>query len=162
MMDQMIKVECINIDRHETKMLLKRMDSNISFQSSRLVYYPYFFFEYMIEKTRFSNKEKAGCTIDSLNGLGALTDTWPNCREEQVKIEQSIIPAKLNDEEARHTSEKFLSDTILRKRKVLSMPRLRLTGQVNFYRPYWVVECESRESLFTLVVDAVSGRYHPL
>lgn len=162
-MDWTIKTERINFKEEEVKRLLEKLESNFSFKIEQLVFYPYFFFEYSLaKKKRASQKEKVGCTIDAINGIGALTDTWPDYGYQQEHYEQSVMPGKLSEVEAKQISEKFLYNTILHKRKFLSLPELKLTQQEAFHRPYWIVDSDNSKKQFSLIVDAVTSRYHPI
>lgn len=162
-MDWTIKTECIHFEEQEVKRLLENLVPNYSFKINQLVFYPYFFFEYLLKKKkRLSKGEKIGCTVDAINGMGALTDTWPNYEYQQTYSEQSIMPGNLNKKKAKKVSEEFLYNSILYKRKFLLMPELRVTKQEEFYRPYWIVESDNSKNQFSLIVDAVTSRYHPV
>lgn len=162
-MDWNIKTECIHFEAQEVKKLLEKLVPNFSFTVHQLVFYPYFFFEYILEKKRSLSKgEKIGCTIDAINGIGALTDTWPNYEHQQTYSEQSMLPGKLSKNKAKKLSEEFLYNSVLHKRKFLLLPEIRLIKQEEFYRPYWIVDSDRGKNQFSLIVDAVTSRYHPV
>jgi hypothetical protein len=164
-MNETIKAEGIGFDNHEIKILLERMDCERSFKVDQLVFYPYFFFEYTLERKSFFHPigGTVGCTIDGINGVGALIDTFPDLNEQAIS-NQNIIQRELNLVKAKEKAEEFLYDSISYKMKILSMPKLKVAKQEVFYRPYWVAQGGGVHSSnqFLLTVDAVTGKYHPL
>lgn len=163
-MNETVKAEAIGFDNHEIKIYLEKMDTERSFKVDQLVFYPYFFFEYALERKSFFHPlgGAVGCTIDAINGVGAVIDTSPNFKEKALTT-KNIIQKKLDSLEAKEIAEKFLCDSISYKMKILSMPKLKLIKQEVIYRPYWIAEggaCSSNQ--FLLTVDAVTGKYHPL
>lgn len=164
LMNETVKAEAIGFNNNEIKIYLERMDTERSFKVDQLVFYPYFFFEYALERKSFFHPlgGAVGCTIDAINGVGAIIDTSPDSKE-QIISNKNIIKKKLDSTVAMGIAEKFLYNSISYKMKVLSMPRLELIQQEVFYRPYWIAEGGAYTSdQFLLTVDAVTGKYHPL
>ncbi|WP_077328752.1 hypothetical protein [Virgibacillus siamensis] len=163
-MIEVINAEEVGFNNHEIKNYLDKMDSKGSFIVDQLVYYPYFFFEYTLERKSFPRPTGAmvGCTVDGINGIGSLIDGSPKFKKKQIDP-QNIIQKKLGSFEVSEISKDFLYDSISYKLKVLSMPKLTLTKKEVFYRPYWIAEGRKHSSdRFLLTVDAVTGKYHPL
>lgn len=163
-MNEEIYAEEIGFHNYEIKTFLDRMDTKGSFKVEQLVYYPYFFFEYSMEKKSFPRLTggMVGCTVDGINGIGSLIDGSPKFRKKEIS-HQNIIQKKLSSLEVSDISKDFLYDSISYKLKVFTMPRLTLTKREVFYRPYWIAEGrEYASDKFLLTVDAVTGKYHPL
>ncbi len=161
---QTILVEKINFEKDETKRLLEKLDSESTYKVQHCIYYPYLFFEYSVQKKNFFDpiEGKLGCTIDGVNKIGALIDTYPLLDEKKIADGQ-IVNCTLSLPDAEAIAKKFLLDSILRKRKVFTIPKLKMTQQKIFYRPYWIVKGnEDKPNHFLLLVDAVSGKFHPL
>ncbi|ASK62447.1 hypothetical protein CFK37_09930 [Virgibacillus phasianinus] len=163
-MNELVKAEAIGFSNQEIKVYLERMDTNRSFKVNQLVFYPYFFFEYELESKSFFHPigGAVGCTVDGVNGVGAVIDISPEFKEQEITAEK-LIQKELDTMEAKGIAEKFLYNSISYKMKVLSMPRMKLIKQEVFYRPYWIAEGGTYSSnQFLLTVDAVTGKYHPL
>lgn len=161
---RVIQTERIGYERKETELILEKMDPESAFTVQRHVYYPYLFFEYMLNRKGFFHplEGNIGCTVDGVNKIGALSDTFPRLEKKTVP-RQAVIENTLELSDAKPIAENFLLNHIIHKKKILSIPKLHLTKQMVFYRPYWIVEGKSKASeRFLLMVDAVSGKYHPL
>lgn len=161
-----IAVEQINYNHDQLKVYLKDLDAEISYQILTLVYYPYILFEYSLKQKRkgfFRPIGKtAGCTVDGINHLGSLIDRLPRLKEQNIST-QRILHRTLDVSVARNIAKNFLYETISSRMKIFSMPQLTLIREEVFYRPYWIAEgLTSTSHQFTLTIDAVSGRYHPL
>ncbi|MCP8615631.1 hypothetical protein [Salirhabdus salicampi] len=155
----------IEFQKKEIKTLLDQLDPKISFQVDRLVYYPYYFFEYSVKQhkfLRFMNRNgNIGCTIDSLSGTGALIDATPQFNRYEAS-EDELISSKLDVITAQKEAEKYIYRSISLKMKILQMPEMQLTKQELFYRPYWIASSKTSDRSFSLAIDAISGKYHPL
>lgn len=162
-MEEVISTEEINFSNDEIKTYLERMDTKNSFKVDQLVFYPYFFFEYDVDKKSFFHPiGTMGCAVDGINGVSAIIDKMPDFSEKTIPS-RDIIQNKLSLMKAKAIAEPFLYDSISYKMKVLSMPAINLSKQEIFYRPYWIAEGGMYVSnSFSLTVDAVTGKYHPL
>lgn len=163
-MNETIKTQDVGFNSREIKGILEKMDAGMKVVVDQLVFYPYFFFEYSLERKSFihPNGGSVGCTIDALNGAGSLIDMSPVLNEQAIS-NVNIIQRKLNSTEAKDIAENFLYDSISYKMKILSMPKLKLSKQEIFFRPYWIVQGAVQSSnRFYLTVDSVTGKYHPL
>ncbi|WP_085523170.1 hypothetical protein [Tuberibacillus sp. Marseille-P3662] len=163
-MNETIKTQNVGFNSHEIKGSLEKMDAGMKVAVDQLVFYPYFFFEYSLERKSFlhPNGGTVGCTIDALNGAGSLIDMSPVLNEQSVS-DDNIIQRKLDSAKAKEIAETFLYDSISYKMKILSMPNLKLSKQEIFFRPYWIVEgVVQSANRFCLTVDSITGKYHPL
>lgn len=142
---------------------MERIEPGTTFKASQLVYYPYFFFEYTLERKRLLHpfSGTTGCTIDAVDGIGSLIDHAPFLKN-QALVKASMIQPVINSERGEAKAEAFIYDSISLKLKVLSMPKLKLNKKDLFYRPYWIVYGGICSNQFSLAVDAVTGKYHPL
>lgn len=142
---------------------LSQMDKNVNFNVERIVYYPYYFFEYVMKKEKFLQGKtgRIGCTIDAISGVGALIDAVPQLEEREVE-DHETIGCKLNDNLAEIEAEKYVCRSISYKMKILKMPKIHLETKNLFYRPFWVITGNGKKDDFSIVVDAMSGKYHPL
>lgn len=160
-----IKAETIHFQSDEIKAFLENMDGyDKSVRVNQLVYYPYIFFEYSLIRQSFFQPmgQAVGCTVDGINKIGALIDTSPRFLEQEVDPHW-IIPKKIEMEEAEILAKSFLYESISSRKKILSLPKLILTKQELFYRPYWVAEGRLHsKKKYRLTVDAVTGKYHPI
>jgi|GEM_PF-3413427 len=163
-MDMSIKSEEVSFEKDNLKETLEKMDANVSYDVQTLIYYPYLFYEFLVENGSFINRtgQRAGCTIDGMNQLGALIDRIPQFIDAKIK-RKYIMEKNINNKTALHAAERFIVESISSRMKVLKMPQLELVKQEEFYRPYWVVKGQkSAGSHFYITVDAVTGKYHPL
>src|SRR5699024_864667 len=164
-MNKIIYSENVRFDHHELKLVFEKTDTNNLFHVNQLVFYPYYYFEYKLERKSLFHPKGGmiGCTIDGINGIGAIVNTFP-CFEKQAIQTDAIIPGKIKSADAKVIAKKFVYDTISYKMKVFSPPPIILTMKEIFYRPYWIVEGGDiyLENKFMLTVDAVTGKYHPL
>lgn len=160
-MNKRVISQSIGFDKSKIKEFLKQLEPEAAFRVRQLVHYPYYFFEFTVERKYLFHPidGSAGCTIDAISGVGALIDTVPELKDQEVAKETIIQPA-LNAEQAAVNAQEFLYKSISLKIKVLSMPDLTLEKAELFYRPYWIVQGTGREQ-FSLAVDAVCGKYHP-
>ncbi|MEN1968705.1 hypothetical protein WMZ97_11605 [Lentibacillus sp. N15] len=159
-----IDAEKPGFSREEIKKRLERLDTGRTYQVQRLVFYPYFIFEYIIDRQNFFHplKGHVGCTVDGVNKVGALADTFPQFTKQEIS-DRDIINPYLAFEEAEEIAEDYLYHSISTKKKVLTVPKIAATKQKLFYRPYWVVEGSiGLTDPFLITIDAVSGKFHPL
>lgn len=165
---KLIDVEHINYYEDELVSFLKKIDTETSYQIHTLIYYPYILFEYSLRHEKKSWKNffrpigtTAGCTIDAINQLGALIDRSPLLKKQMIS-NQRILNHTLDVNEGRSIAKNFVQEAIASRLKIFSMPQLKLIHEKIFYRPYWVVNGFKSSHSFSLTIDAVSGRYHPL
>ncbi|WP_085993256.1 hypothetical protein [Oceanobacillus senegalensis] len=143
---------------------LGKMKAEVDFSVKNLVYYPYMFYEFDFKNSNPISplKGNVGCTIDAISGTPALVDKRPAFIMQQLTDEKPL-PVQLEGEEAKHLAQEFLYRTISRKIKVMSAPNIALKHHELFYRPCWVVSGnKGNKDTFTLIVDSISGKYHPL
>lgn len=162
-MTETVKAQNVNFDKNEIRIMLERLEPGIPFKVIQLVYYPYFFFEYVLERKKllYPIRGTTGCTVDAIDGVGSLIDNVPDLRHQELAKENMIQP-KLTLEKGEAYAEKFLYEMISLKLKVLSMPKLEPINKEMFFRPYWIVYGDIDSTQFSLAVDAVSAKYHPL
>ncbi|MGY0692365.1 hypothetical protein ACW2QC_06160 [Virgibacillus sp. FSP13] len=159
-----VQAEQLGFKQEEIETRLEKLDSGRTYKAQRLVYYPYIMFEYVIDRRNFFHplKGNVGCTIDGVNKVGALADTFPQLASQNVS-DNHIIPLHLTLAEAKEVAENFIYHSIASKKKVLTVPTLTSSKQAIFYRPYWIVEGDSDlPDHFLITVDAVTGKFHPL
>ncbi|MEI3604318.1 hypothetical protein SPD48_01320 [Pseudogracilibacillus sp. SE30717A] len=159
-----LKTEIISFEKETLKQSLEKMDANVSYKVKTLIYYPYLFYEFLVEPTGRINRvgKKAGCTIDGMNKVGAVADQAPEFIVKKNVDDKFVLRRNISIDEAKIIAEKFLFESIYSRMKILKMPTLRLKHHVEFYRPYWIVKGEKERSEFYLTVDAITGKYHPL
>lgn len=164
-MSKLIRSENIGFDRNEITRIFEKTDAEKKFQVHQLVFYPYYFFEYKLERRSLfhPNGGVIGCTVDGINGIGSIVSTFPYLESQELQP-HTMIPEELKVAEAKTNAKKFVYDTISYKMKVFSAPSITLIKEEKFYRPYWIVEGGDKHSQnkFMLTVDAVTGKYHPL
>lgn len=160
---RVVRTESISFEKDVLKESLTKMESNVKYEIQSMIYYPYLFHEYKVEKSGLINRvgQKTGCTIDGMNKIGALVDTAPTFIFKKIK-EKYIMKRIVNNNEAIEIAEQFLFESIYSRMKIVKMPRLELQRQEEFYRPYWIVKGKGKLTSFYLTVDAVTGKYHPL
>ncbi|MGJ9457426.1 hypothetical protein [Oceanobacillus sp. CF4.6] len=154
----------MSISEKEVIYSLGKMQSNISYSINNIVFYPYFFFEYSFARKNPISplKGTVGCTIDGLSGVTALADKRPDFTTIDI-LKKELLPLELQEDNAQKIAIEFLFHTISRKIKVLSSPKLELKSSQLFYRSYWVVNGHQQGNKnFSLIVDSISGKYHPL
>jgi hypothetical protein len=164
-MNQLIQSENVTFDRNEIKLIFEKTDADQSCDVLQLIFYPYYYFEYTLERKSlfYPNGGVIGCTVDGVHGAGAIVNASPFLGKQEMNC-TNIVPQKMKLVEAKTIAEKYVYNTISYKMKVFSAPPIRLNRQELFYRPYWIVEGGNSNALnrFLLTVDAVTGKYHPL
>ncbi|WP_019416154.1 hypothetical protein [Paenisporosarcina sp. TG20] len=163
-MTQDIKTQVVLYDEKEIIRYLETMNSNSSFTVKDLIYYPYMFFEHSFERKNPLSplKGNIGSTIDAVSGIAAMVDKTPVFITDSIALEK-IIPIQLDQEKAKVLADDHLFRVISSKIKVLMTPKVELLHNVLFYRPYWIVEGKRKHKKpFSLVVDSISGKFHPL
>jgi len=156
--------EQIVFSNDEIKRKLEQLDKNNNYEVKNILYYPYLVYEYMVDRKGFFHplQGNIGCTIDGVNKIGAVVDFFPELEEADIKND-SIIHSKTTLGDAEYIAKEFLHETIAKKKKIFTVPELKSTRQEMFYRPYWIVEGETKTNgTFLITVDAVSGKFHPL
>lgn len=163
-MNTVIKAEEISFNERGLKKALEKLEGSAMYDVQTLVYYPYLFHEFKVKSRSVIKRtgEKAGCTVDGINKLGALIDIAPKFTDLEID-KKSVMPKLLTDSEALEVAERFLFESIASRIKILKMPSLELIKQETFHRPYWIVEGRRKEyGSFYITVDAVTGKYHPI
>lgn len=150
-------------DARQTETRLKQIEPELQFEVVKLVYYPYYFFSFTMDVKRFllPSSEKVACTIDSISGTGSLIESPPQFQNINVPPEE-IIPHQISILKARELSQSFLYRAISLKMKMLSISELTAEEEQIFYRPYWLAREKKNMDVPDFVIDAVSGKYHPL
>ncbi|SFE57289.1 hypothetical protein [Alteribacillus iranensis] len=161
----LVKTETIHYDQDEVKKVLETLDESQLFEVNQLVFYPYYFFECQLERKSLLQPKgggKAGCAVDGVNKVGSLVDQSPVFLEKELPA-SDMIPVTYDWEEAKKAAIDFVRHSITYRMKVLAPPKMTITRAELFYRPYWIAEGQSvPPDRYTLTVDAVSGKYHPL
>ncbi|MYL36260.1 hypothetical protein [Halobacillus litoralis] len=142
---------------------LKQMEKDSIFTPECLVYYPYYFLEYEMKGKRWLGHvhKKIGCTIDSISGVGSLIDTSPELSEAELKTNK-VLDIQIPLSKAKVYGERFIGRSISYKMKIFRMPGITLTKESLFYRPYWIVKGMKKKKCFHLIVDALTGEFHPV
>lgn len=156
-------IQEIEFTEEEVLLGLQQYEKQTHFQIQDLIYYPYYFFEYQVSaKSLLKFKGKAACTVDALGGRGAMVDVQPLFFERTVetgRIPQPVIA----EEEAIGIAERFVFDNASSKAKFVTMPKIIEVQRNLFYRPFWLTDFKLQNNKQgQLIVDAISGSYHPL
>ncbi|MFC5589493.1 hypothetical protein ACFPRA_11375 [Sporosarcina soli] len=142
---------------------LQQYEKQAKMNVRKLIFYPYYLFEYELGiRSLLKLKGKTACTIDALSGYGALIDVQPEFSHRQIEAGQA--PAiQIDEDEAREAAGQFIFENAMSKAKFVTVPDIQLLTSTLFYRPFWLVEyrLEAYEPK-SLIVDAISGSYHPL
>jgi hypothetical protein len=140
---------------------LQQYDMKAEVRISNLIYYPYYFFEYEVNaKSLLRFKGKVGCTVDALEGRGAIVDVQPEFLQRRIDAEY-VPEVQVCEKQAREIADKFVFDNASSKAKFITIPKIKLLSSTLFYRPFWLAEYD-QEGQRQLIVDAISGSYHPL
>jgi len=148
----------------EVRRGLQQYDKNTEIEISKLIFYPYYFLEYEISVGGLLKlKGKTACTIDALSGYGALIDMTPEFSKHSIQSNQ-LPSIEINEEEAVRMAGNFIFQNASSKGKFITTPKIKELGVTQFYRPFWLAKYAHRieEESQQLIVDAVSGSYHPL
>ncbi|CDQ41638.1 MULTISPECIES: hypothetical protein [Virgibacillus] len=161
-MDNTMLAQAVRFTEKEIETSLYQLDSNSQFLVNRLVYYPYYYFNYTVQAKRLflPVKEEVGCTIDGISGKGSLIDCKPKLTHVELPYHVQL-PLKQSLEDCQTKSESFIYHAIALKMRMLSLSELKLKQKQFFYRPYWIVNSKDRKAA-DFIVDAISGQYHPL
>lgn len=148
----------------ETEVLngLLQMDKEAEIKMNRLIYYPYYFFEFDVKaKSLLKFTGTVGCTIDALGGHGAIVDVQPELIK--LQVERVKIPSiTVGKSEAIKKAESFVFESASSKAKFITIPSVKNISEQLFYRPFWLADYTNGKAHEQLIVDAVSGSYHPL
>jgi hypothetical protein len=140
---------------------LQQYDMKAEVRISNLIFYPYYFFEYEVNaKSLLRFKGKVGCTVDALEGRGAIVDVQPEFLQRRIDAEY-VPEVQVCEKQAREIADKFVFDNASSKAKFITIPKIKLLSSTLFYRPFWLAEYD-QEGQRQLIVDAISGSYHPL
>ena len=151
-------------EEEEVRRGLQQYDKNAEIEINKLIFYPYYFFEYEISVGGLLKlKGKTACTVDGLSGHGALIDMQPEFSERLIEPEKLPL-LQLNVEEAKKVAEDFIFQIASSKGKYITIPKVQALTSTQFYRPFWLAEysIQREGECRQLIVDAVSGSYHPL
>lgn len=97
-----------------------------------------------------------------ISGVPSLVDKRPDFKMFRVRHDGILSPS-LDDYRVKRIASDFLYKTISKKVKVLTAPKILNKQFQLFYRPYWVVEGRNQEeNQFHLIVDTITGKFHPL
>ncbi|MBM7583999.1 hypothetical protein JOC86_000536 [Bacillus pakistanensis] len=153
----------VSIEPQSIISLLKKQDEKANYYLERLVYYPYYFFKYKIKaKGLLKIDGYLGCTIDSISARGAIIDHSPSFIKEDLQ-NKACIPYSLTLLDAKNEAEDFLNHSASLKLKFFSIPKMVLDQQELFFRPYWIISDKKKRAHYPpIMIDAVSGKYHPL
>jgi hypothetical protein len=140
---------------------LQQYDMKAEVRISNLIFYPYYFFEYEVNaKSLLRFKGKVGCTVDALEGRGAIVDVQPEFLQRRIDAEY-VPEVQVCEKQAREIADKFVFDNASSRAKFITIPKIKLLSSTLFYRPFWLAEYD-QEGQRQLIVDAISGSYHPL
>ena len=148
---------------HDVFRGLNHFDQKADVHVHQLIFYPYYFFEFeMKAKSLLKLNGKIACTVDGISGQGAIVDTKPNFSSRPIE-KRKKLPVQVGEYEARNIAERFIFQTISQKTKFITIPSLQVLEHSMFYRPFWLAEYSLKEKgKQQLIVDAISGSYHPL
>ncbi|MDQ0338686.1 hypothetical protein J2S00_001472 [Caldalkalibacillus uzonensis] len=142
--------------------LLTKLDPKARVIPEELVYYPYYFLQYQLNaKALLRLTGKVACTIDGISGQGALVDAPPEWRQAPPEPLKTL-PVRLMEDEAIKQAESFVYNTAIQKVKYFTTPKLKRLSCKLFHRPYWIVRHHTKCKEHHLIVDAITGKYHPL
>ncbi|WP_340084913.1 hypothetical protein MHB50_04505 [Siminovitchia sp. FSL H7-0308] len=163
-MEKEIYTQEIEISKEDTIRSFKNLQPSLHFSVDELLYYPYLFFEHSFARKNPLSPLKGiiGSTVDGISGVAALADKAPTFQIKTVSAER-LLPSTIQKHRAVQIAEDYIFRTLSTKIKVLLTPKVTLQKQLLFYRPYWIVDAKQiGKDDFRLMVDGVSGKYHPL
>ena len=73
--------------------------------------------------------------------------------------EAEVALPRLEVAEALRLAERYASYVVKSRRKALVTPKREVLEQRLVYKPFWIVDCAEA---YTLLVDGVTGGFHPL
>lgn len=159
-----LKTYKIVINQENVEQIIKSIDPQTEVIKSYKIFYPYMQIVAEIEARMLFevDKNKTICLIDLLNGSETIVDFEPEICSQHV-LYSEIIPRKITQEEALRKGEGYLNFMSSYKKKVLTVPRIDIKSVQELYKAYWIVECVWKEnSIFSLLVDSVTGQYHSI
>lgn len=143
---------------------ISRITKARSVQIRNRFYYPYYFVQYRLRgKMLFMRVNKrVGCTVDLVSGREALVDApLEPCRETVPR--DSVLEGNLTELNARERAKSYVYYAVSMKIKLLGSVELIQERELLYHRPFWLVTCEwPDEEPISIIVDGVSGRFHPL
>jgi len=142
---------------------LQQYDRRANVHMNGIIFYPYYFFEYEISaKSLLKLQGRIACTVDAISGQGAIVDVQPEFSTYPIEGEE-MLPITIIEIEAEQLAKRFISQTVSQKAKFVTIPRLHIISSSLFYRPFWLAKYTKQgRGQEQLIVDAISGSYHPL
>ncbi len=152
------------ITREDAASILQAKTSSIIPRVQKLIYYPYYwvFFSFRV-KTLFGmgRNNKASCLVDMINNQAATSDIFKHVEVEVP--EENILENDFSEEESLKTARTYLNHAAMHKMKALVVPQSEIIEEKKIHKPFWVVKCFNQDnSHFTMIVDAVTGKYQNL
>lgn len=158
----MVLTQELEFPERQVKRLMKGLEKRSMIKIENLVYYPYYFFEFDVSvKTVVGLKGKTACTVDALDGKCALVDVFPQLIQYEIETDFQL-EIVITENEARKTAKYFISENISKKVKFLKVPEIKFSSETLYYRPFWLISLTKYKEQSLIIVDAISGNYHPL
>lgn len=158
----MIRAIRTAIGREEASAILESA-APVSAGVERRLFYPFHWFLLRCSTRTLLGRSavRVSCLVDGRTGLCATTDPF-----ELVELRISgndVLDTKLPELDGRRVAERYVAYIVRGRRKALVRPELELLDGALVYKPFWVVCCtEGGATPFHVLVDGVTGRFHPL
>ena len=149
--------------QHEVIEGLQQYDTRAIVKVDTMIFYPYYFLEFEVSaKSLLNFNGKIACTVDAISGQGAIIDVKPEFTQLPI-VEENFLPIEISEDKAEQLAEKFIFHAASQKAKFITIPSVTIHSTTLFYRPFWLAEYNSKETRERkIIVDAISGSYHPL
>lgn len=128
-------------------------------RTRRRLFYPYFWVQLHYEVSTWLGKSalRLECLVDARTRISSTTDPFE--LEPVDADENELIATDVDAAEARRLAERYSSYVVKNRRKALVASRMEVLEERLVYKPFWIVDCGTD---YTLLVDGVTGGFHPL
>ena len=128
-------------------------------RARRRLLYPYFWFQLRYEVGTVLGKSalRVECLVDARSQVSSTSDPF---ELEPIQADEAeVVAQRVDVVEARRLAERYVSYVLKNRRKALVTPRIEVVDERLVYKPFWIVDCAQA---YTLLVDGITGGFHPL
>ena len=128
-------------------------------RARRRLFYPYFWFQLRYEVGTLLGKSalRVECLVDARTQVSSTSDPF---ELEPVEADEAeVVAPRVEVAEARRLAERYVSYVVKNRRKALVTPKIQVLDHRLVYKTFWIVDCAEA---YTLLVDGVTGGFHPL
>lgn len=135
-----------------------------AFTTGRLLYYPYTYCHFhTVVRTLFGGRVEGNVhvAVELVTGRESTLSAPPVVSEQELPA-RDRIPAQIAHDDARNIAERFVAMLVTHRIKLLRAPQVTCVTGYDFFRPFIVAVGKTESTDFNVLVDLVTGQFHPL